>query len=166
MAAMAVIALLGFGLLREGDGGVSVGEPLPEGALPPLGPAASAQVDPAAFRDEWVLVNVWASWCEPCREESPALEDFARRNRGDVRVVGLATQDTTDDALAFVDELGLSYEQLHDGSGDYAEEMGTTGVPESVLVGPDGNVAYHAPGPVSEEILASEVEPLIREQGA
>ena len=61
-------------------------------------------------------------------------------------MIGIDTQDNTEDALEFVDEFGLTYEQLHDGSGDYADDLGTTGVPESVLIDPEGNVAYHVPG--------------------
>jgi cytochrome c biogenesis protein CcmG/thiol:disulfide interchange protein DsbE len=162
MGALCLVALLAFGLLKEADGGIAVGEPLPQASLPFLDPTASGTASLADYEGEWVLANVWASWCEPCREESPALERFSRRHRGDVTVLGIATQDNTDDALAFVDELGLSYEQLHDGSGDYAEEMGTTGVPESVLLDPAGEVALHVPGAVTEETLRTRIEPLLR----
>ena len=165
MGALALIALLGFGLASKGDGGIPVGEPLPQSELPSLDPTASAGASLADYEGGWVLANVWASWCDPCRDESPALEDFARRNRGDVTVVGIATQDNTDDALEFVDEFGLSYDQLHDGSGDYADEIGATGVPESVLLDPEGNVAYHVPGPVTADILRNQIEPLIEDRG-
>jgi cytochrome c biogenesis protein CcmG, thiol:disulfide interchange protein DsbE len=166
MGALALIALLGFGLASKGDGGIAVGEPLPQAELPFLGPTASAGASLADYEGGWVLANVWASWCPPCRDESPALEAFARRNRGDVTVVGIATQDNTDDALEFVDEFGLSYDQLHDGSGDYADEIGATGVPESVLIDPDGNVALHVPGAVTEEVLREQIEPMIAGSGA
>ena len=77
-------------------------------------------------------------------------------------MLGINTQDNTDDAQEFVDEFGLTYDQLHDGSGDYADELGATGVPETVLVDPDGNVAFHVPGAVTEEVLTGQIEPLIR----
>jgi cytochrome c biogenesis protein CcmG, thiol:disulfide interchange protein DsbE len=163
MGALALVALLGFGLAMKGDGGVTVGEPpAADAALPALDPTASGEFALADFKGEWVLANVWASWCAPCRDESPALQDFAERNEDSVRVVGIDTQDNTDDALEFVDEYGLTYEQLHDGSGDFADDLGTTGVPESILIDPDGNVAYHVPGAVTEEILTDQIEPLIR----
>ena len=130
MGALALVALLAFGLVSKGDGGVTIGEPpAADAALPVLDPTASGEFALADFKGEWVLANVWASWCGPCRDESPALQAFAERNEGDVRVVGIDTQDNTDDALEFVDEFGLTYEQLHDGSGDFADDLGTTGRP-------------------------------------
>jgi cytochrome c biogenesis protein CcmG, thiol:disulfide interchange protein DsbE len=161
MGALALVALLGFGLLAKGEGGITVGEPPADGELPFLDPEASGTASLADYRGEWVLANVWASWCGPCRDESPALQAFAERNR-DVRVIGIDTQDNTGDALDFVEEFGLTYEQLHDGSGEYADELGTTGVPETILIDPDGNVAYHVPGAVTEETLTERIEPLVR----
>jgi cytochrome c biogenesis protein CcmG/thiol:disulfide interchange protein DsbE len=162
MGVLAVVALLGFGLATKGDGGVEIGEPPPETALPVLDPTASGSASLADFEGEWVLANLWASWCEPCREESPALNSFARRNKREVTVVGINTQDNTDDALEFVDEFALTYDQLHDGSGDYADELGATGVPETVLVDPEGNVTFHFPGAVTEDVLSGQIEPVIR----
>jgi cytochrome c biogenesis protein CcmG/thiol:disulfide interchange protein DsbE len=162
IAILALIALLGFGLAIKGEGGIALGEPLPEAELPLLGASASATASLGDYRGSWVLANVWASWCDPCRDEAPALERFWRAHRGgDFVLVGIDTQDNTSDALDFVEEFGLTYEQLHDGSGEYAKEIGTTWVPESVLLDPDGNVAYHRPGPITEEVLAEQVEPLI-----
>ena len=123
-----------------------MGEPPTDAELPVLDPTASGEYSLADFEGEWVLANVWASWCEPCRDESPALKRFAQRNRGEVTVLGIDTQDNTDDASEFVDEFGLTYDQLHDGSGDYADELGTTGVPETVLVDPDGERRLPRPG--------------------
>ncbi len=159
---LALVALLGFGLLAKGDGGVTIGQPPTDDELPVLDPTASTTVSLADFEGEWVLANLWASWCEPCRDESPALNRFAQRNEGEVTVLGINTQDNTGDAQEFVDEFGLTYDQLHDGSGDYADELGATGVPETVLVDPDGNVAFHVPGAVTDEVLMGQIEPLIR----
>ncbi len=163
MGALALVALLGFGLVTKGEGGVTVGEPpATDAELPFLDPAAPGGASLSDYRGGWVLANVWASWCAPCRDESPALQAFAERNEGDVQVIGIDTQDNTGDALEFVDEFGLTYAQLHDGSGDFADELGATGVPESVLIDPEGNVAYHVPGAVTAPILTDQIEPLIR----
>ena len=109
-----------------------------------------------------MLVNLWASWCEPCKDEAPEIEAFYRRHGGDGFVVlGVDTQEDKENGLEFVDEKRLTYPQLHDGSGDFAEEMKATGVPENILVDPDGNVALVQPGPVTEEYLENEVAPLI-----
>lgn len=162
MGALAVVALLGFGLATKGEGGIPTGEPLPQADLPVLDPAVGGEGSLDDYRGRWVLANVWASWCTPCRDESPTLERFWQRHRDDdFALVGIDTQDNTDDALEFVAEFGLTYDQLHDGSGDYADDIGTTGVPESVLIDPEGDVAYHVPGAVTEEILRERIEPLI-----
>ncbi len=162
MVALAVVGLLAFGLLQKGEGGIALGEPLPEASLPLLDPTVSGEASLDDYEGQWVLVNVWASWCNPCRDEAPVLERFWQEHRGaDFALVGIDTQDNTEDALAFVDEFGLTYDQLHDGSGDYAEDMGTTGVPETMLLDPGGDVVYHVPGAITEEILSDRVEPLI-----
>lgn len=162
MGALAVVALLTFGLATKGSGGIELGEPPAQAELPFLDDTASRGATLADYEGKWVLANVWASWCVPCRDEAPALEAFSRRHR-DVTVVGIDTQDNTADALAFVDEFGLTYEQLHDGSGDYADDLGTTGVPESILIDPQGDVVYHVPGQVTEKVLSDQIEPLISE---
>lgn len=161
MGALAVIGLLGFGLATKGEGGIPLGEPLPDAELSRIVPDGGT-ASLADYEGRWVLANVWASWCNPCRDEAPLLERFAREHRAEgLEVVGIDTQDNTDDALDFIDEFGLTYDQLHDGSGDYADDIGTTGVPETVLIEPSGDVAYHVPGAVTEPILQDQIEPLI-----
>lgn len=168
MGVLALIALLAFGVIDKSEGALEVGAAAPVAELPMLevGEMDGASGSLSDYRGQWVLVNVWASWCNPCRDESPALEAFYREHRDDgFTVLGIDSQDTTGDALEFVEEFDLSYPQLHDGSGDYAEELKTTGVPESFLIDPEGNLALPRPGPVTEEYLAESVLPLI-ESGA
>jgi cytochrome c biogenesis protein CcmG/thiol:disulfide interchange protein DsbE len=105
---------------------------------------------------------VWASWCTPCREESPTLERFYEEHRKrDFVVLGVDTQDLSGDALKFVREYGVTYPQLHDPEGDYADDLGTTGVPESFLVDPQGQLVLHRPGPVTADYLDSNVLPYL-----
>jgi cytochrome c biogenesis protein CcmG/thiol:disulfide interchange protein DsbE len=157
---VAVIGILGFGLLSKGEARLETGEPIPETELPVLGGEGTSSV--ADYRGEWVLVNVWASWCDPCREESPALQRFHdRHRRDDFTVLGIDSRDVSADALEFVDEFKLTYPQLHDSEGEIPDEFGMTGFPESFLVDPDGDVALVIPGPVDEEYLETEVEPRI-----
>lgn len=161
LAVVGVVGLLGFltwGLVSEGDGGLAVGDQVPLATLPTLSvnsipasaePSATAedQGSLADFRGDWVLLNVWASWCIPCREESPALQRFATENREQIAVVGIDTRDLTEDAIAFLREYEIDYPQFRDASGEYADDLKTTGVPESFLIDPDGNLVDRFPGP-------------------
>jgi len=156
----AVIGLLVFGLVSKGSAGVTVGDPAPDAPLPRLeGDGTESLAD---YRGRWVLVNFWASWCIPCREEAPALERFQQQHGGpQFTVVGIDTRDLSDDGREFVRQYGLSYPQLRDGDGDAGDDFGTTGVPENYLVDPAGKVRLLVRGPVSEEYLSEEVAPLL-----
>jgi len=144
MSVLAVIALLAFGLASKGEARLEVGEQVPSSELRVLG-AADRTGSLADYRGKWVLVNVWASWCGPCRDEAPELQAFYDRHRGpDFEILGIDTQETGQGGLDFVAEFELEYPQLHDGDGNYAkEELKTTGVPETFLVDPDGNLLFY-----------------------
>ncbi len=160
IAVLAVIGLLGFGLLSKGSASIQVGDQAPAGALERLDGNGSASLDD--YRGRWVLVNFWASWCVPCREESATLENFYRRHRGErFTVLGIDTQDLSEDGRAFVDRYALTYPQLRDGNGDRADDFGTTGVPESFLVDPKGRLVLIRRGPVDRAYLDRYVAPMI-----
>lgn len=146
-----ILGLLGFlawGLADSQDGGLEPGGEVPTTALETLPPGGNGSL--ADYRGEWLLVNVWASWCLPCREEAPALERFSR-SQDEVTVLGIDTRDLSDDALDFIKEFGLTYPQLRDPDGSYADELETTGVPESFLVDPKGRLVRRLRGPFSSE---------------
>jgi cytochrome c biogenesis protein CcmG/thiol:disulfide interchange protein DsbE len=158
---LALVGLLAFGLLSKGTDALAVGEPIPDAELPRLDGEGTGSI--ADHNGKWVLVNVWASWCDPCREESPALQRFHEQHEDEgFTVLGIDSRDVTDDALEFVAEFDLTYPQLHDPEGDRPDELGMSGFPESFLVDPDGNVALIRPGPVTAEYLDEQVQPLIR----
>jgi cytochrome c biogenesis protein CcmG/thiol:disulfide interchange protein DsbE len=160
LAVLAVVGLLVFGLASKGSSRIQAGEAVPATTLPQLEGGGGESL--ADYKGKWVLVNFWASWCLPCRAEAPALEEFQRRHGGPkFTVLGIDTQDLSGDAQAFVERYGLSYPQLRDGDGGLADEYGTTGVPENFLVDPSGTVRLAYPGPVGEEYLREEVEPLL-----
>ena len=166
MAALALIGLLVFGLATKEGKGIAVGDRAPDRELPRLEGEGTGSI--ADYRGEWVLVNFWASWCVPCRDESPALQRFYDRHRGDGFVVlGIDTQDLSDDAAEFVRELDLTYPQLRDPDGNSPlseDEFGATGLPESYLIDPRGDLALIRRGPVDDEYLDRFVEPLISER--
>jgi cytochrome c biogenesis protein CcmG, thiol:disulfide interchange protein DsbE len=162
LAVLAVIGLLGFGLLSKGGAEVAIGDPVPDRELPRLGAWGTGSI--ADYRGSWVLVNLWASWCPPCRHEAPALEDFQRRyRRAGATVLGINVQDNTDDALAFLREYPTSYPQLRSTGDERSEAFGSTGLPESFLVDPRGRVASIAVGPVDERFLSENFVPLIED---
>jgi cytochrome c biogenesis protein CcmG/thiol:disulfide interchange protein DsbE len=161
---LAVLGLLGYGLLSKGEEALAVGDDAPDKELSTLDGSRTGSL--ADYRGKWVLVNFWASWCEPCRSEAPALEAFHRRHPQRFTVLGINLDDNTDDAGAFVEEYGLSYPQLRDGDGrERRDAYGMTGFPESFLVDPEGRIALIRRGPVDEAYLAEQVETRLREAG-
>jgi len=164
IAVLALVGLLGFGLLKKSSGGVEVGSPAPDATLPLLDGSGEGSL--AEYRGRWVLVNFWASWCVPCRQEAPALEQFQKRHAGArFTVLGIDTRDLSGDGRAFVREFGLTYPQLRDGDGRAASDFGTTGVPENFLIDPQGRVLLLRRGPVTETYLRDFVAPLLPQPG-
>lgn len=160
LVAVAIVALLVFGLVMKGNSRLAVGETAPSPTLPKLDEPGSGSLK--EYRGKWVLVNFWASWCVPCRDEAPALEKFQKEHGGKTfTVLGIDTQDLSDDGTKFAEQFELSYPQLHDGNGDTGHEFGTTGVPENYLVEPNGKLAWGVAGPVDARILEEHVTPLI-----
>jgi cytochrome c biogenesis protein CcmG, thiol:disulfide interchange protein DsbE len=165
MVVLAVVGLLAYGLLSKGGQTIAAGDRAPDKELSTLDGTGSGRI--SDYRGKWVLVNFWASWCEPCRTEAPALERFQRAHQAeDFTVVGINLDDATDDARAFVERYGLTYPQLRDGDGrERRDAYGMTGFPESFLVDPQGKLALIRRGPVDEEYLDREVAPLLGRQG-
>ena len=161
IAVLAVIGLLGFGLLSKGEASLAVGDRAPDKELSQLGRPGTGEI--ADYRGEWVLVNFWASWCAPCKTEAPALASFQKENAArHFTVLGINLDDTTGDALEFVNTYGLSYPQLREGDGaDRRDAYGMTGFPESFLIDPQGHVALIRRGPVDTEYLDHVVRPMI-----
>jgi cytochrome c biogenesis protein CcmG/thiol:disulfide interchange protein DsbE len=157
---LAVIGLLGFGLISKGGAELEVGDPAPDAELAVLGSEGTGSI--ADYRGRWVLVNFWASWCDPCRTEAPALEQFHRDHAADdFTVLGIDQRDLTGDALEFVDEFDLTYPIYRDAEGEQADPFGMSGLPESFLVDPKGRIALIRRGPVDEELLERYVAPLV-----
>jgi cytochrome c biogenesis protein CcmG, thiol:disulfide interchange protein DsbE len=163
LAVCAVIGLLGFGLLSKGTATIEVGDPVPDKALPVLGGSGEGEI--ADYRGEWVLVNLWASWCLPCRDEAPELERWWRAHRDQgATVLGINVQDNSEDALAFLDEFKTTYPQLRSVGDERSEAFGSTGVPENFLVNPQGRLALIWRGPVDESFLEDSVDPIVEGQ--
>ncbi len=109
----------------------------------------------AAFAGKPRVVNFWASWCGPCRDEAPLLQDAARQYRGRLVVIGVDYQDFAGDARNFVRKFGLTYPIGRDGNGSLLARWGVTGAPESFFIDRAGRVVAHVPGAVKKETLAA-----------
>jgi cytochrome c biogenesis protein CcmG/thiol:disulfide interchange protein DsbE len=164
---LALVALLAYGLSQnEPDRSVEDAlargelEEAPALELPKLSGGGSGSL--ADYRGEVVVLNFWASWCEPCREESPLLERWHRRmTKNGGTVLGVDVLDVTGDAQDFIDEYRLTYPMLKDKDGDALESFGVVAYPETFVIDGDGRIAAVRRGPVDEEFLTAEVAPLL-----
>lgn len=165
------VALLGYGLasqapnrtidgqLAQGRAAVAPGFDLPVlhgGELGPLaqrlrGPLADGRLSLAELRGAPVVLNFWASWCDPCRKEAPLLEASWRSARSDgVVFVGLNMQDARSDARRFLDEFAVSYPNVREPDDATARAWGTIGLPETFFLSRDGRVVAHVVGLIRE----------------
>jgi cytochrome c biogenesis protein CcmG/thiol:disulfide interchange protein DsbE len=155
-----LLALLGW-RLADTQAGKDVASGVEKGSSP-AAPSftldtieGDGAVSLAAYRGKAVVINFWASWCVPCREEAPRLEAAWNewKDKG-VVVLGVNAQDFVADARRFMDEYGLTYPNVHDGPGETLGRFGVTGFPETWFVNPEGKlVGARVQGPVSEEEL-------------
>jgi thiol-disulfide isomerase/thioredoxin len=99
------------------------------------------------------VVNMWASWCGPCREEMPAVQRFASTHP-DVRVIGVAVNDQIDDARAFAKEVGVRFPLGFDADHQVADAYAVSGLPTTVVLDRQGRLAATWPGPVTDADLA------------
>jgi cytochrome c biogenesis protein CcmG, thiol:disulfide interchange protein DsbE len=139
-----------------------IGKPAPAFAAPLL-----AQPEKRMTRDDLLgkvwLLNVWASWCAPCREEHPLLVDYVRRG-GAVPVIGLNYKDQRTAALNWLRQLGDPYAAtLVDADGRIGIDYGVYGVPETFVIDRQGIVRLKHVGPLTPDVLKNKVEPVIQQ---
>ena len=146
--AAGLLALLAFGVAHQGtsssiDASVTRGAyPMAPGAytqLPILG--SSGQESLADLRGKIVVVNVFASWCQPCVAEAPILEQEQRQlAKHDATVLGVTYLDNSSDSEQFVHQHGITYPVVRDVSGNFVKGFGTTGVPETFVINRQGRI--------------------------
>lgn len=129
---LVLIGLLGWGFLSSGG---PEPQQAPEFELDVLGGGTLSSED---LKGQPVVLNFWASWCEPCREEMPAFERMWAKYKDDgVRIIGVNVQDSTEGAQGFLDEVPVSYSILLDPRSSLASELGVRGLPQTFFIGPD-----------------------------
>lgn len=126
--------------------------------VPGLDVPGFATADLAA--GEVVMVNFFASWCVPCRAEHGYLTELVERTG--VPLYGINHRDKTEDAVAWLAELGNPYRRIGADSGRAAVEWGVTGVPETFIIDGAGRIRYHHRGPLLPELIEREVEPMLQ----
>lgn len=136
-----------------------IGKPAPEFALPPLEGRDQHGLSRADLGGEPMLVNVFASWCVPCRIEHPLVARLAEEG---VVVHGINYKDRPEDATAWLAELGDPYRLIGaDRSGRVGIDWGVYGVPETYVIDRDGRIAYRHVGPLQPQDLDRTVRPLL-----
>ena len=142
-----------------------IGHPAPQTALPPVEGLARdgaplPGLDPAQFKGAVTVVNVWASWCVPCRDEAPLLMELSKDQR--FRLVGINYKDEAANALRFVARFGNPFAAAGaDANGRAGIEWGVYGVPETFVIGRDGKIAYKLVGPITADNLDTVLKPQI-----
>ena len=161
------VALAGLFLLQllSGRDGAAIpsaliGAPAPETDLPPIEGTDMPGLSSKDFPGRVTVVNVWASWCAPCRQEHPLLMQLSRDDR--ITVAGLNYKDEAENARRFLGELGNPYAAVGaDGTGRTAINWGVYGVPETFVVGRDGTIRFKHVGPLSPQSLTGDLIPAI-----
>lgn len=109
------------------------------------------------LRGRPVVLNFWASWCQPCRDEAPLLEATARA-RPDVVFIGINIQDKRPDAEAYLAQFGISYPNVLDASGAVSIDYGVSGIPETFFIDRTGRIAKKWIGPLNQSQLRQYLE--------
>ena len=169
LIAFAALAALFFYRLGSGDPSrlpsALIGHPIPATDLPPLpGLERDGKSVPGlnneTFKGAVTLVNVWASWCVPCHDEVPYLEQLSKDSR--IQLVGINYKDAPDNARRFLNRYGNPFVATgRDEAGRASIDWGVYGVPETFLVGRDGRITYKLIGPITAANLAGALKPEI-----
>jgi cytochrome c biogenesis protein CcmG, thiol:disulfide interchange protein DsbE len=135
----------------------------PSFSLPSL--TGDETISSADLRGQVVVLNFWASWCVPCREEHGALDAAwdRYRERG-VVVLGVNVEDARPDALEYVEEVGGSWPLVTDPGSRTSIAFGRFGVPETFVIAPDGTIVAKMVGAVTYEWLVDEIEGALRSE--
>jgi cytochrome c biogenesis protein CcmG/thiol:disulfide interchange protein DsbE len=163
VAAAALIALLVYGLVASGesttlDDAIRRGErpPAPDMALPKLG--GGGELSLADLRGKPVVLNFWASWCDPCKDEAPALERAQKRlAKAGGTVLGVTVEDATTDSQAFVREHKLTFPSVRDVDAKLGKAYGRTGVPETFVIDRQGRVVAISRGQIDDRFMAEQL---------
>jgi cytochrome c biogenesis protein CcmG/thiol:disulfide interchange protein DsbE len=162
--AAAFIALLTYGVIKAPAAPPQVGDKAPSFSAPLLSGAGSSSL--TDHRGRPLVLNFWASWCEPCKQEAPLLDEAHDAYKGRISFLGVDVRDARSDARAFVLEHGIGYPSVRDETRAIYRAYGLTGQPETFLIDSDGIVIEHVSGPLLQrEELFTMLDILVRRDG-
>jgi len=145
-----------------------IGKPAPDFAVTGIGAheGDSIELGTLVADGKPLVINFWASWCTVCKEEARDLDQFWRRHRDQVGLLGIAVNDRPKDALRFAERYGMSYPLAMDPNGSVAIDYGMMGVPETYIVAGDGTIAKRFIGTVTAAELEKALAALQTAQAA
>lgn len=160
---LAGFLFVGLGLNPREVPSPLIGKPAPAFAAPALANPQERITREQLLGRVWML-NVWASWCGPCREEHPVLMGVAQRKL--LPIVGLNYKDQRDNSLAWLKEHGNPYQaSLVDADGRIGLDFGVYGVPETFVIDQAGVIRYKRVGVLTPELVEKDIVPLLRRLG-
>ena len=163
-AAILLFLGVGLGLNPREVPSPLIGKPAPAFTLPRLDDAGQQVSREDLLGKVWML-NVWASWCAPCRDEHPLVIDIARRQL--VPVYGLNYKDARPAAANWLANLGNPYRAtLVDADGRVGIDFGVYGVPETFIIDRQGIVRFKHTGPLTPDVIRRKIEPLLKDLNA
>ena len=137
---------------------------LPPLTLPCLGPGPDVALDRLTGRP--TLVNLWATWCGPCREEMPMLQEAHARHGEQIRFLGVDVQDDPEAARWFLDEHDIDYTHAVDTDGELLRQLGIRGLPVTLALDAEGRVIDRVVGQLTSEELQGLIDALLRAEDA
>ncbi len=123
--------------------------------------AGGGSLELSDLRGKPVMLNFWASWCVPCKDEAPLLRQAYRAYGDRVAFVGVDVKDSRSDAIDFARRTGLSYPHVRDEGGTIYSDYGLTGQPETFFIDGDGTIVEHVNGPLDEAALTQLLDVLV-----
>ncbi len=155
LAATTVVAALMMAACGGGDADGSVGSALPDVVITELGGTERISLDDI---EGPAVINLWATWCPPCRGEIPEFEAVHQARGDDIRFVGISVDAAVGPAVAFIEEAGATYDQFHDPTGTVQVELRTTAMPVTLVLDADGTVSTRHLGALSAEGLDAAID--------